>query len=308
MTPSRTEAVETAKRYPFPRPGYSFLYVDGEAWPLRSLPESLEDAEVEVGGQTRAGRCPAAATRACRPGPAQPAYAGAWPTALTPRPSACGESSRPPGPRSSRSSRRGSTASMSSTPPTSPATARCRRPSPPPPARSATSPSPASTRASSHACTKPSSAATPTCSARCATSGSKPDLLPPMETASTYVGGYGHIAPDGAPLALAAIQAEGRRFRTCSQTEALQAIQAMLGVPGPLDDFILEAVNDEAVRQERTARLRARGAALFLRRLHAGRAGGARNRGIACRRERQRIRLGGDDSGEESKARPGCCS
>ena len=31
----------------------------------------------------------------------------------------------------------------------------------------------------------------------------------------------------------------------------------MLGVPGPLDDFILEAVDDEAVRQERTARLRA---------------------------------------------------
>ena len=31
----------------------------------------------------------------------------------------------------------------------------------------------------------------------------------------------------------------------------------MLGAPGPLDDFILEAIDDEAVRQELTARLRA---------------------------------------------------
>ena len=74
---------------------------------------------------------------------------------------------------------------------------------------------------------------------------------------SSYVGGFGHIAPEGEPLALAAIRAERRRFRTCSQTEALQTIQAMLGVPGPLDAFIQEAIDDDAIRRARTALLRA---------------------------------------------------
>ena len=77
----------------------------------------------------------------------------------------------------------------------------------------------------------------------------EPDLLPAMDAVSSYVGGFGHIAPQGEPLALAAVRAEGRRFRTCSQTEALQTIQAMLGVPGPLDAFIQEAIDDDAVRR-----------------------------------------------------------
>ena len=51
MTPSAAATVETAKRYPFPRPGYSFLYMDGEALPLLSLGESLEEAGVEVDGR-----------------------------------------------------------------------------------------------------------------------------------------------------------------------------------------------------------------------------------------------------------------
>ena len=51
MTPPRAETVETAKRYPFPRPGHSFLFVDGEALPLLSLSESLEEAEIEVDGR-----------------------------------------------------------------------------------------------------------------------------------------------------------------------------------------------------------------------------------------------------------------
>ena len=85
----------------------------------------------------------------------------------------------------------------------------------------------------------------------------EPDLLPAMDTVSSYVGGFGHIAPEGEPLALAAIRAEGRRFRTCSQTEALRTIQAMLGATGPLDSFIQEAIDHDAVRRHRTALLRA---------------------------------------------------
>ena len=78
-----------------------------------------------------------------------------------------------------------------------------------------------------------------------------------MDAVSSYVGGFGHIAPEGEPLALAAIRAEGRRFRTCSQTEALRAIQDMLSVPGPLDAFIQEAIDDDSVRWARTVQLRA---------------------------------------------------
>ena len=51
MTLPRAETVETAKGYPFPRPSYSFLFVDGEALPLLSLGESLEEAEIEVDGR-----------------------------------------------------------------------------------------------------------------------------------------------------------------------------------------------------------------------------------------------------------------
>ena len=46
-----TASVETALRYPFPRPGGSFLFVDGDAHPLLSLAGSLEDAGIEVDGQ-----------------------------------------------------------------------------------------------------------------------------------------------------------------------------------------------------------------------------------------------------------------
>ena len=256
MTPPRAEAVAIAKRYPFPRPGYSFLYVDGEAWPLRSLPESLEDAEVEVGGQTG----PAGALLRQR-GLAAPAPLSQRTPVLAYGANAAPERLRrkfaPAGPavfpvlqarlhgfdvvHAAHISSYGAV----------PATI---------------APSPGTVCDIAITCLDARELARmhetefrrhtylfgPLRNIRL-----EPDLLPPMETASTYVGGYGHIAPDGAPLALAAIQAEGRRFRTCSQTEALQAIQAMLGVPGPLDDFILEAVNDEAVRQERTARLRA---------------------------------------------------
>ena len=63
-------------------------------------------------------------------------------------------------------------------------------------------------------------------------------------------------APEGAPVALAAIGAVGRRFRALSQSDVQRAIQAMLGAPGPLDAFIHAAVADDAVRRERTERLR----------------------------------------------------
>ena len=256
MTSPRAEAIEIAKRYPFPRPGYSFLYVDGDALPLVSLGESLEAAEVEVDGR----RVPAG-TLLRRRGIAAPAPLSQRTPVLAYGANAAPERLQrkfaPVGPtvfpvlqarlhgfdivHAAHISSYGAV----------PATI---------------APSPGTVCDIAITCLDARELARmhetefrrhtyrfgPLRNIRL-----EPDLLPAMDAVSSYVGGYGHIAPQRAPLALAAIRAEGRRFRTCSQTEALQAIQAMLGVPGPLDDFILEAVDDEAVRLERTARLRA---------------------------------------------------
>ena len=256
MTPTRAEAVAIAKRYPFPRPGFSFLYVDGEAWRLNALGGSLEEAEVEV-----EERSASAGTLLRQRGLAAPAPlsqrtpvlaygANAAPERLQRKFTPFGPATFPVlqarlhGFDVVHAAHISSYGAVPATIAPSPGTvcdiaitwlddrqlARMHE-----------------TEFRRH-----TYLFGPLCNIRL-----EPDLLPPMETVNTYVGGYGHIAPEGAPLALAAIPAEGRRFRTCSQTEALQAIQTMLGVPGPLDDFILEAIDDEAVRQERTARLRA---------------------------------------------------
>ena len=256
MTPPRAEAVAIAKRYPFPRPGYSFLYVDGEAWRLNALGDALEDAEVEVDGQTvQAGpllrrRGLAAPAPLSQRTPVLAYGANAAPERLQRKFAPIGPAVFPVLQARLHGFDVVHAAHISSYGAV-PATI---------------APSPGTVCDIAITCLDARELARmhetefrrhtylfgPLRNIRL-----EPDLLPPMDTASTYVGGYGHIAPEGAPLALAAIRAEGRRFRTCSQTEALQAIQAMLGAPGPLDDFILEAVDGEAVRQERTARLRA---------------------------------------------------
>ncbi len=256
MTPPRAEAVATAKRYPFPRPGHSFLYVDGEAWRLNALGDVLEEAEVEV-----EGRSVPADTLLRQRGLAAPAPLGQRTPVLAYGANAALE----------RLQRKFA--------PIEPVVFPVLE------ARLHGFDVVHAAHISSYGAVPATLAPSPgtvchiaiTCLDDCQLARMhetefrrhtyrfgplrnirlEPDLLQPMETVSTYVGGYGHIAPEGDPLALAAIRAEGRRFRTCSQTGALRAIQAMLGVPGPLDDFILESVDDEAVRQERTARLRA---------------------------------------------------
>ena len=256
VTTSDAALVETAKRYPFPRPGYSFLYVDGEAWRLNALGDALEDAEVGVDGRS----VPAGTLLRQR------GIATLVPLSQRTPVLAYGANAAP-----ERLRRKFA--------PVGPAVIPVLQ------ARLHGFDVVHAAHISSYGAVPATLAPSPgtvchiavTCLDNCQLARMhetefrrhtyrfgplrnirlEPDLLPAMETVSTYVGGYGHIALEGAPLALAAIRAERRRFRTCSQTEALQAIQAMFGVPGPLDDFILEAVDDEAVRQERTARLRA---------------------------------------------------
>ena len=257
MTSSSPQTVETAKRYPFPRPGYSFLYVDGDALPLLSLSESMEEAEVEVDGRAlpvgtlfrQRGIAPPAPVS--RRTPVLAYGANAAPERLRRKFVPIGGAVFPV--LQARlydfdvvhAAHISSYGAVPATIERSPGTvcdiaitllderelARMHE-----------------TELRRHTYLF----------GRLNNIRLEPDLVPAMHAVSSYVGGYEHIAPEGEALALAAIRAEGRRFRSCSQTEALRTIQAMLGVPGPLDAFIQEAVDDDTIRRTRTELLRAR--------------------------------------------------
>ncbi len=84
------------------------------------------------------------------------------------------------------------------------------------------------------------------------------DLAAPPDAVHSYVGGFGHIAPDGTPFALAAIAAQYRRFPALSQREMHQTVRALLAGDAPLDRYIHAAIADETIRRARTEALRAR--------------------------------------------------
>lgn len=255
MSAANAAPVETAKGYPFPRPGHSFLFVDGVALPLHSLPESLEDAEVEVEGRRRS-----AGNLLRRRDMAAPAPLGQRTPVL-----AYGANAAPERLRRKFAPIRGAVfpvlearlhdfdvvhaahiSSYGAVPATierSPGTV-CRIAITCLDARQLARMHETELRRQTYRFGLLRGIRL------------EPDLLPAMEAVSSYVGACGHIAPEGTPLALAAIGVEGRRFRSCSQTEAQQAIQTMVGAPGPLDAFIREAVDDETVRRARTALLR----------------------------------------------------
>jgi len=84
------------------------------------------------------------------------------------------------------------------------------------------------------------------------------DGLGERDSAFVYLTLHGALAPGGAPLALAARPARRRAFESLT-------MRAMLGfardevAPGmALDDFIVENVDDDALRGQRTQQLRAR--------------------------------------------------
>ena len=256
MTAPDATAVETATRYPFPRPGHSFLFVDGAALPLLSLTESLEEAEVEVEGRSRS-----AGDLLRRRGIAMPAPLGRRTAVLAYGANAAPErlqrkfaeygpavfpvlEARLHGFDVVHAAHISSYGAVPATIERSPGTV-CHV---------------AITWLDERQLARMHETELSRRTYRFGLLSNirlEPDLLPVMESVSSYVGSCGHIAPAGAPLALAAIRATGRRFRTCSQTGAQRAIQAMLGAPGPLDAFIQEAVDDEAVRRARTESLRA---------------------------------------------------
>jgi len=76
-----------------------------------------------------------------------------------------------------------------------------------------------------------------------------------MDTAFAYIAVVGCLSVDGAPVALAEIEAEGRVLRAMSQPEMLDHVRGRLDPDAQLDGFILAHIEDEALRRERTRAL-----------------------------------------------------
>lgn len=80
-----------------------------------------------------------------------------------------------------------------------------------------------------------------------------------LDAAVCFLSKHGCLQAGGAPLALAAIRATGRRFAAASEPEALERVRAQLAPGLPLDRFVAENVEDQAVREERNGALAAGG-------------------------------------------------
>ena len=252
-----TATVETALRYPFPRPNRSFLFVDGDALPLLSLAESLEDAEIEIDGRPApAGdllrrRGIGAPAPLARRTPVLAYGANAAPERLRRKYAPLGPAvfpvlrARLHGFDIVHAAHISSYGAVPATIERSPGTV-CEI---------------AVTWLDERELARMHETEF---SRRTYRFGLlvrvrlEAELLPPMDAVSGYVGGHGHIAPEGEALALAAIGAQDRRFRALTQGDLQRTIQAMLGTPGPLDAFIQDAIDNETVRRQRTESLRAR--------------------------------------------------
>ena len=78
-----------------------------------------------------------------------------------------------------------------------------------------------------------------------------------VSVAFAYLGKHRPFLPDGEPIPLAAISAEGRTARALDQRAVLARARDVLAPETPLDTFILETVADDALRARRTRALQA---------------------------------------------------
>lgn len=74
---------------------------------------------------------------------------------------------------------------------------------------------------------------------------------PTLERVSTYVSRRGCLAPDGAPVALAAVAARGRLWTALSQTEILTLARDRLAPGQSLHHFVRQTIADRSVRRAR---------------------------------------------------------
>lgn len=82
------------------------------------------------------------------------------------------------------------------------------------------------------------------------------DGLPALDSVFAYLTLHGSLALDGAPTALAAIDARGRRFESIGTVGMLALARDRVAPGRPLDAFILDNIDDAALRRARTVELR----------------------------------------------------
>lgn len=78
----------------------------------------------------------------------------------------------------------------------------------------------------------------------------------PTETVHAWSSKHGCLAREDAPVALAAVAAEGRRHAALSEPEAIAFVRDRLDPGAELDAFIAAAISDPGVALARTAELR----------------------------------------------------
>ncbi len=84
------------------------------------------------------------------------------------------------------------------------------------------------------------------------------DGAPPPPRLAAYLSRHGGVGRGGGPLALAEVAATGRRFPALRQEEVLEFARSRLAPEQSLDAFLATAVDDRAARARFTEALRAR--------------------------------------------------
>lgn len=77
-----------------------------------------------------------------------------------------------------------------------------------------------------------------------------------LDRVTAYLSPFGFLAHDGQPLGLAALQAEGRPHPAVTVAEALDHLRRRAQDERDLEEFILAAMDDEAIRRRLTALIR----------------------------------------------------
>lgn len=84
-----------------------------------------------------------------------------------------------------------------------------------------------------------------------------PEGLPEIESAHSYWSRRGALGGGPRPVALTQVPAAGRQFRQMTKLEVLSHVRDRLAADMELDDFILETVRDQDLRQARSRLLHA---------------------------------------------------
>lgn len=78
------------------------------------------------------------------------------------------------------------------------------------------------------------------------------EALPPLDQAFVYIARRGSLRFEGHPFALAALACERRRFEAKDSAQALGLARDLIAPGRALDDFILETIEDAAIREARS--------------------------------------------------------